>query len=83
MGAVEKLWYAYVQAKEYQNDIEYSYRIPVETVKELEGLIGKMNYLKAEEMAMNLACDAERCGFIRGFKMAMELRDDCKRKETA
>lgn len=29
---------------------------------------------------MGLACDAEKCGFIQGFKMAMELRDDCKRK---
>lgn len=80
MGAIEKLWYAYIQTEEYQLDTEYNYQIPNDVVKELERLVGKNNYLKAEEMAMELACDAEKCGFIQGFKMAMELRDDCKRK---
>ena len=82
MGAIEKLWYEYIQTEEYQLDTEHNYQIPNDVAEELEGLVGKNNYLKAENMAMGLACDAEKCGFIQGFKMAMELRDDCKRKTT-
>lgn len=41
MGAIEKLWYAYIQTEEYQLDEEYNYQIPNDVAKELEGLVGR------------------------------------------
>lgn len=41
MGAIEKLWYAYIQTEGYQLDKEYNYQIPNNVAKELEVLVGK------------------------------------------
>lgn len=80
MGTVEELWYAYVQTSEYQERNEYDYRVSDEIQNEMMELIGKDNYLKAESMAYNLATEAERCGFLQGFRMAMQLKEDCLKK---
>lgn len=80
MGAIEKFWYAYVQTEEYQENMEHNYTISEDISKKLEELIGRSNYLKAEDMAFGLAVEAEKSGFIQGFRIAMELREDCKMK---
>lgn len=80
MGAVEKLWYAYIQTSEYQENKEYDYRIPDATQNQMVELLGKANYLKAESMAYDLSVEAEKAGFLQGFRMAMQLREDCKEK---
>lgn len=39
-----------------------------------------MNEYCKEDMAFGLAVEAEKSGFIQGFRIAMELREDCKMK---
>lgn len=80
MGAVEKLWYAYIQTSEYQESNEYDYSIPDDKRKQMEDDIGKKAYLKAEEMAFQLATEAEKAGFLHGYRMAMRIKEDCIEK---
>lgn len=73
---IRAIWSEYVNSEEY-NKGDFSFTISAEETERLEEMFGKEKCRYIENVAMNLACNAEMLGFIQGFRVAMQLMKEC------
>lgn len=72
---IRKIWSGHIQSRKCTT--EFRYAISKEDMKRFEKELGKEKCMDIEDVAMSLACEAEECGFIQGFKMATQLMSEC------
>ena len=74
---IENIWHDYINSDEYQEENDLTYDIKPLDNEKLKNKFKKEDYREIENIVMGVACDAERIGFIQGFKLATKLMKEC------
>lgn len=74
---IEYIWHDYINSDEYQEENDLTYDIKPLDDEKLKNKFKKEDYGEIENIVMGVASDAERIGFIQGFKLATKLMKEC------